>query len=270
MNLGGPLMRPLFLVYSLLPMNHSGAVRYWREARSPRYSLSLAFPLLLLYEILAVTLSHGELSGVRNGADVLLKSLFVMLGGRDGLAVFGVLLVGGGAVLACRDYRREKRIDPRYFAWMTMESIAYAMLFGVVAGTLTMLLLPGLSLVGVTGFLGSVSQEDLSVPTRLMISMGAGIYEELLFRVILVSGLGWLATTIFGWSATRSSVWAVVLGALLFAAFHYLGPYGDRLALGSFVFRTVAGLLFSGLYLLRGFGITAWTHALYDVLFTVG
>ncbi len=31
----------------------------------------------------------------------------------------------------------------------------------------------------------------------------------------------------------------------------------------------IAGVLFSGLYLLRGFGITAWTHALYDVLLAV-
>jgi hypothetical protein len=45
-----------------------------------------------------------------------------------------------------------------------------------------------------------------------------------------------------------------------------VGPHGDRLELGSFAFRAVAGLLFSTLYLLRGFGITAWTHALYDLM----
>ena len=61
-----------------------------------------------------------------------------------------------------------------------------------------------------------------------------------------------------------------VLGALIFSAFHYIGPYGEPLELGSFTFRTVAGFLFSGLYVLRGFGITAWTHALYDVFLAVG
>jgi hypothetical protein len=50
--------------------------RYWRETRTPRYSLGFAFPLLLIYEVLAFSLSHGEVAGVRNGADVLLKSLF--------------------------------------------------------------------------------------------------------------------------------------------------------------------------------------------------
>jgi hypothetical protein len=56
-----------------------------------------------------------------------------------------------------------------------------------------------------------------------------------------------------------------MLGAILFSAFHYIGPLGEPMQLESFVFRTLAGLAFSGLYLTRGFGITAWTHALYDV-----
>jgi hypothetical protein len=108
------------------------------------------------------------------------------------------------------------------------------------------------------------------LPTQLMISLGAGIYEELLFRVVLVSGLALLATRVFRWPRTRANLFAVVLGALIFSAFHYIGPYGEPLRLDSFTFRAVAGLLFSGLYVLRGFGITAWTHALYDVFLAVG
>ena len=70
-----------------------------------------------------------------------------------------------------------------------------------------------------------------------------------------LGGLFWLG-------ATRA---ATILGAAIFSAFHYIGPSGDRLQLYSFVFRMVAGLFFSALYLARGFGITALTHALYDV-----
>jgi hypothetical protein len=103
-----------------------------------------------------------------------------------------------------------------------------------------------------------------------MISLGAGIYEELLFRVILVSGLAWLAAAGLGWTRIQANVFAVFLGALVFSAFHYIGPYGDSLQLGSFTFRAVSGLLFSALYVLRGFGITAWTHALYDVFLALG
>ena len=62
-----------------------------------------------------------------------------------------------------------------------------------------------------------------------------------------------------------SAAVAVVLSALIFSAFHYIGPFGDILALPSFLFRAIGGLLFSLIYVLRGFGIVAWTHALYDV-----
>ena len=233
---------------------------YWRITRAPRYSLTFALPLLVAYEVLAFSLSGAEMTGVRNGADVLLKSLFLAMGGRDGVVVFGALLVGGGAWLVWQDYRRWRSLDPRVFGLMAAESVVGALAFGMVTSTLTGLLLPGLATILSLGSAGSVS-----LPAQLMISLGAGIYEELLFRVILVSGLAWLARRVLGWSATGSGVFAVIVGAVIFSAFHYIGPYGDRLELGSFAFRAVAGVLFSGLYLLRGFGITAWTHALYDV-----
>ncbi len=242
---------------------------YWSMARAPRYSLTFALPLLVAYEVLAISLSHAEVVGVRNGADVLLKSLFLALGGRNGLIVFGALLVGGGAWMVWQDYRRAGSLEPRVFGLMAAESVAYALAFGMVTSTLTGLLLPGLFTMGRAASLSLGSVGGWSLPTQLMISLGAGIYEELLFRVILVAGLAWVARRGFGWGASAAGVFAVAVGALIFSAFHYIGPYGDRLELGSFTFRAVAGVLLSSLYLLRGFGITAWTHALYDVFLAV-
>jgi hypothetical protein len=216
--------------------------------------------LLLAYEVLARLIS-GE-TGIRNGADVLLKSLFVLLGGRHGLTVFAILLFGTGLFLVVRDWKRSGPPTSRYFLGMTVESVAYAFVFGVVTSTLTSLLLNGPRFLMIPG-------TALSLPAQLMVSLGAGIYEELLFRVILVGALARLATAGFGWRPLPAGAFATVLGALVFSAFHYIGPLGDTLELGSFVFRTVAGLLLSGLFLLRGFGIAAWTHALYDVLLTV-
>ncbi|MGH7638825.1 MAG: type II CAAX prenyl endopeptidase Rce1 family protein, partial [Gemmatimonadaceae bacterium] len=70
---------------------------------------------------------------------------------------------------------------------------------------------------------------------------------------------------VFGARTLVAGAVAAVVGALVFSAFHYVGEYGEPLQLASFTFRAIAGLVFSGLYLVRGFGITAWTHALYDV-----
>jgi Type II CAAX prenyl endopeptidase Rce1-like len=235
---------------------------YWRLTRSPRYSLLFALPLLLLYETLAFGLSHDAITGVRNGADVLLKSVFVGLGGRTGLILFGMVLLGTAAVLVYRD-RAAGKLRSGFFLAMAAESALYAGIFGAVAGMLTALLLGGLVRLALP------PATKLDLPTQLMISLGAGIYEELLFRVLIVGMIAWLGRRVLGWKPIAAGALATVLGALIFSTFHYIGPYGDRLQLASFAYRAIAGVLFSGLYLARGFGITAWTHALYDVLVTL-
>jgi hypothetical protein len=242
------------------------ASNYWSATKAPRYSLLFAFPLLLLYELLAFVISHDAITGVRNGADVLLKSLFIALGGRNGLILFGVVLVGTALVVIWRDWKRSGgKLVPGYFGFMAVESVVYALIFGFVAASLTSLLLHGR-----LWFLLAQDQpmERLSTSTQLMISLGAGLYEELLFRVIIVGALVKLGKAL-GWKPFAAGVAATLVGAFIFSAFHYIGPYGDKLEVTSFAFRAIAGILFSGLYLLRGFGITAWTHALYDVFLTL-
>jgi hypothetical protein len=237
------------------------ATSYWARSRAPRHSLLFALPLLLLYEALAFLLSGNAIAGVRNGADVLLKSAFTALGGRHGLTAFGMVLFGIGAILVIRDRRRSGPIEGRLFLPMLAESVLYALILGGVASTLTSLLLGRLSLT-----IAGAALDQFGLPTQIMISLGAGLYEELVFRVLLVSGLALAGTSLLGWSRPASGAMATLVGAAIFSAFHYVGPFGDPWQLDSFTFRAVAGVLFSGLYLLRGFGIVAWSHALYDVV----
>lgn len=240
-------------------MNTTAATSYWSVTRAPRYSLTFALPLLALYELLAIVVNQAEGTGVRNGADVLLKQLFVTAFGARGPAVFGGVLVAVFLALALRDGRRNPgSLKPGLFAVMLAESAGLALLFGLVVGMLTAQLLDVFALA-----IGPF--DTMSWPAALMVSLGAGLYEELLFRVILVSALLWGARALFGWGRGAAGAFAVITGALVFSAFHYIGPYGDPLELPSFLFRAIAGVAFSALYVTRGFGITAWTHALYDV-----
>ncbi len=237
---------------------------YAADSRAPRYSILFALPLLVLYEGASALLTHSAVLGVRNGADVLLKSLFITLGGRYGLTIFSIVLIGTGAVLVWRDKRKNREpLRAGYFAAMLGESAAYAVVFGFVVGSLTAALLNVPHLLAIQG------AAAIDEPTRLVISLGAGIYEELVFRVLLVGMLLWLLRMVLGMGQGGASVLAVILSALIFSAFHYIGPYGDRLTLASFTFRAIAGLVFSALYVTRGLGITAWTHALYDVGLTI-
>jgi hypothetical protein len=236
---------------------------YWQTSRAPRYSLLFALPLLIIYQVLEALTPTGPGSmGVRNGADVILESVFVWLAGAWGPRLFMLCLIGVGAWLIAKDMRAHRgTFRPSVLGGMLLESVCLALVFGIVVGSLTAALLgtpPPPMAIGFT-------VQRLGRWTMLMLSLGAGIYEELLFRVVLVGLLAWGASKLLGWRPLAAGIAATVLGALIFSAFHYIGPYGDRLEVYSFVFRTIAGLFFSALYLFRGFGITAWTHALYDV-----
>jgi len=233
--------------------------RYWVESRSHRYSLLFALPLLLLYELLEAVAPIRSGGGVvRNGADVLLTSLFTAALGPRGPLVFMALVIGGALVLVWRDKRGAAPLRASTFATMLLESIALALCFGVVIGTAT------IHLIGPLRSLAAGSPLDGPLLARLTLSLGAGLYEELLFRVVIVALIS-NGLRLLGFGQLVAGTVAVIVGALLFSAFHYIGPFGEPMRLESFVFRTLAGLAFSALYLTRGFGITAWTHALYDV-----
>jgi membrane protease YdiL (CAAX protease family) len=236
---------------------------YWQLSRAPRYSLLFALPLLLLYEGLALALG-GDAGGVRNGADVMLRTLFAVAAGRWGTAVLALALVGGSLWLIARDWRRHRGpIQGRVLVGMLAESIALAAVLGTVVGLITAQLLgPAMALVQ-----GGIA--ELGWAERLMLSLGAGLYEELLFRVVLVTLLATGARVVLGLGPRGAGTVAVLVGALIFSAVHHAGPFGEPFTLVAFTFRFVAGVIFSALYLLRGFGITAWTHALYDVMVLV-
>jgi membrane protease YdiL (CAAX protease family) len=219
-----------------------------------------------MYEVLVVFANQDALTQVRVGADVWLKQLFALIGSA-GLATFGaaVLIVG----FAIFWYERKQHIPlrPRFFMWMILESAVYAVFVAImVSGLVGAILTIAVTGAGAGAF-QNVASMDLSL--KLALSIGAGIYEELLFRVILVGGLYLLVRRIAPGRGIAYAI-AAIVGALIFSWVHYLGPYGDVFTIGSFLFRFFFGLVLNFIFLLRGFGIAAWTHALYDVMLVVG
>lgn len=233
--------------------------RYLDTTRTHTYSLLFALPLLVLYELGAVLIADGRGGGMRNGADVLLRTLLAA-GGLQGTLAFTAALAIGAAVIVAVE-RRNKKVPLRadYFLGMLGESAAYALLFGVVVAAATQLLLGSMVRLAADGDITNMPLLD-----GIVLSLGAGIYEELLFRVILTGGLFALLLAA-GVRRRTAGLVAIVVSAFIFSAFHYVGPYAYPLELNSFTFRMLAGLAFSALYMARGFGVAAWTHALYDV-----
>ncbi|HEY9225625.1 MAG TPA: CPBP family intramembrane glutamic endopeptidase [Gemmatimonadaceae bacterium] len=244
--------RPLTQALSVRPTSYFGM------SRAPRYSILFALPLLVAYEALAAMLARPGQGELRNGADAMLRSAFTAVAGPRGSTYFMAAVILLGIVLVIRDRRRTDAFKPMVFVGMLAESTALALAFGFVISLTTAKLLGSLHALSI----GQI--ETMPWNTRLMLSLGAGLYEELFFRVLLVTGLAAGARVVLGFGQRAAVILAVLVGAVIFSAFHYIGPYGDPWELQSFTFRMLSGLAFSGLYVLRGFGITAWTHALYD------
>jgi hypothetical protein len=225
---------------------------YFEWSRDPAVGLFAVLPLWLLYEVLRLCLAPSD----RNGAEVLLLQGIDQFGWRGLLilrAAFAVLVVFSAWSLVAR-----KVPWLRVAAVVVLEGTVYGLLLGPSAAALT----------SSTSRLLECGAPASDLAENLVGSLGAGIFEELVFRLGLMSAIVWL-----GLRATRATSlprWIVgavaVLGsALVFAWFHHLcgEPY-DRTR---FLFRTMAGILLGLLMWSRGYGVCVYTHALYDVHF---
>jgi hypothetical protein len=95
-------------------------------------------------------------------------------------------------------------------------------------------------------------------------SIGAGIYEELVFRLACFTLLNILLIDLLRLPSRRATLLIVLTSAIAFSSYHYLGR--EAFSLRTFAFRTGAGIYFGLIFLLRGFGVTSGTHAAYDLL----
>ncbi|MEC8559846.1 MAG: CPBP family glutamic-type intramembrane protease, partial [Planctomycetota bacterium] len=106
---------------------------------------------------------------------------------------------------------------------------------------------------------------DLGPMGKLAISIGAGLYEELVFRMLLIFLIHTLLVDAFRLPGIVGSVVAVVVSAILFTIYHPLEGVDGSLSLARLAFFMVAGLFFGAIFILRGFGIVVATHAFYDI-----
>ena len=242
------------------------AAGYWIESRRPLISLVFIAPLLAIYEFGVLMLGP---QAVRNGADVWLRQ-FLELVGFGQYFLLPVLTV---CILLGWHYtmRQSWRISNSVFWGMAVECVLLSLCLRLI------LQLQGSLLQAIAGPMGHVEQpaawlwSDSGRLPGAIGFLGAGVYEELLFRLILLSLIAWCVRQM-GAAARPSMVVAGILSSLAFAAAHYVGPHGESLNWMnssfwfSFLFRFLAGGFFSVLFVYRGFGIAAGTHAGYDIL----
>lgn len=251
------MMRLLTRLFTAHEGDRLGPLRfidYRRATRHPLPCLFFLIPLLAAYEVGIWCTPTGD--ALRNGADHWLRRGLEACGLPQ---LYWAPALVGVFFLAWSWYRRHDLPDDLQgvCVGMAIESLAFGLGLWVLSrstGTLTHWLLPL-----------AVPTADADRPFLQVVTyVGAGIYEEVLFRLLLYSGLVVLLRPLF--SRWLSLPLAAVLSALLFAAAHHAGPHGQPYSDHVFVFRVLAGVYFASLYQLRGFGIAVGTHVCYDVL----
>jgi len=229
--------------------------QYLNRTQGILYSYLACLPLLILYEIL-IRISQPQTEyAVRISVDVWFRSLFQFLGVN---AISATLFVAAlvGAVIVYRKRSELNHLKKKYFGYMLVESFLYAILVGASIGIFLESLLMAT---------GNSPLQSLNKLQLIALSLGAGLYEELFFRVILVSLFLYFFKQFFTKNYTAYAI-SAILAALIFSGVHYIGEYGDFFTFSSFLFRFLFGLALNVIYVIRGFGITAWTHAIYDLI----
>jgi membrane protease YdiL (CAAX protease family) len=233
---------------------------YWQQSRRPLASLAFVTPLLIVYELGVMWL--GPMA-MRNGADVWLRQLLDLLGFSQ-YFLLPMLTVG---LLAGWHYttREPWCVSPSVLYAELTECVLLALALVVVARTQANLQAVVTRQAPPAVLHASLGLTFQSMLRRLISFTGAGIYEELLFRLMLLPVLA----QVLRWCGCKAA-WALaasaVLTSLIFAGAHHIGTLGEPFAWYAFLFRTTAGLFFAALFLYRGFGIAAGTHAAYDML----
>lgn len=231
---------------------------YFSSTHSLLYSYLISLPLLLLYEVLIFLAQPNTEQVVRISVDIWIKTLFSYIG-QDVLSITLIFVALLGVYVLYRERNRLSSLKLSYFFSMLIEASAYAFLLALLITTTVSGLLQMIQISPV---------ESLSTLQQMALSLGAGLYEELFFRVILVSVLLFVFKKIFA-KQYAAFITAMILAAAIFSFVHYIGVFGDPFTLGSFLFRFLFGLALNAIYIWRGFGMAAWTHAIYDLMVIV-
>lgn len=257
---------------------------YLEESAMPLTGLLFTLPLFAAYHLGLWWMKAFEGQSWANAADLAIAWALSKLDWAGPLLSFVVVVATFfGIQFLRRDALPWRRPTAGTFVMMTAESLVFALpvillnrvvhfLRRDLADALTTNA-PALSAAYAAEPAAEAATADggggISLLAQVALSCGAGVYEEFLFRLVLMGGLALLVRLLFGLRKGALAFTICALGqALLFSAFHHLPGSEDAFEMGKFAFRTAAGVYFAYLYWERGFGIAAGAHAGYD-LFTV-
>ncbi len=229
---------------------------YWSTTRRPLPCLVFILPFLIAYEAGVVWLGGPSADALRAGADAWV---------RQGLATFGLTdrwllpLALTSTLLTWQALdRRDWRFHPGTLLGMAAESLILALCLILSSKVVDL----GFSRLDGPGLLATASRSSMAPVVGFL---GAGLYEEALFRLALIPVL-YRASRLLLIPPLFACTLAVTASSLVFSLAHHAGVPGEAFTWFAFVFRWLAGVFFAWVFVTRGFGIAVGTHTAYDLL----
>jgi membrane protease YdiL (CAAX protease family) len=246
----------------------SAALPYDYVARTRAVPANLLFlvPFVLIYEFALI----GTKSPVENAAGAWVRALWTRAG--HGAFLASTLILGVVFLLVVWRRAHDAPKERGLYGGMLVEGTVYGLCLGLVAQGLSAAL-PMERAEAITASAGAPPAilATLSLGLRdVGLALGAGVFEELLFRGALLAGVLALLRYALGADRWSASLVALLVSSYVFSAYHHWGAFGEPYHAGVFAFRFHAGIVLGALFLTRGLGIAALAHGVYDVLVTVG
>ncbi|MFT3879220.1 MAG: CPBP family glutamic-type intramembrane protease [Gemmatales bacterium] len=221
---------------------------YWQTTKHPWPCLLFVLPLLAFYEGSMIYQAMEGLQPYRAGLDSWMHTMLVRLQWHADYApslLIAIICVSWAVIL----WDRSPPENLSTLAGMFLECVVYSLaMWGL-------------------GALVTSQLAHLSISQRTMQAvslMGSGLFEEVLFRLLGFGLLLWLLKWVI--EERTALIVALLISSVGFAAAHHLGPHGEAWQLSTFVFRSMAGLIFASLFHYRGLGIAVGTHSAYNVM----
>jgi hypothetical protein len=199
-----------------------------------------------------------------NGADLITSEMLHLLHGNAGAYLAINVALALAFLVLVLVLRRKNSFDPRLFVPVLLESAIYALTMGslICFVMVDVLHIDPKLFIGCSS--GATSPEHASAAAKFILSLGAGVHEELVFRLLMVGGGVWLFERAFGFRRWLAIALAFAISSVLFSAAHHVIG-GEPFHVGAFTYRILCGLVFATIFQTRGFAVAVYTHALYDI-----
>lgn len=231
--------------------------RYLSYSKDLLTSILFISPFIILYETLCYFIFINKDYEIRNLADVFIRDRFYILGEISQLFYIFILI---SAVIIYVIYNYDKYESYSF-------SVFYSSLMIIEGFALSLILLFIIN--GFSVFESKYNFSSNPYFINFYSSIGAGIWEEVFFRLFLFGFISYILRIFFG-NEFFSIFFALIISSIFFSLFHYIGNLGELFAINTFIIRFVAGVLLCLIYIKRGLGIACITHISYDVmLFTI-